>query len=148
MELSDSSRSPDLSAVQVDHASSYMAEDTSFIGFEGEVCFVHNSLHATNFRFRISTIKISVHEEKKEGECTKDSKEEQIKAQTEIRFRREWTLCRGGFVLFFYVSVVFYFGCVGKILWVIKTEVHAVYCRMSRIRTAIPCNTSPLNNFN
>lgn len=58
----------------MDHASSYMAEDTSFIGFEGEVCFVHNSLHATNFRFRISTIKISVHEEKKEGACTKDSK--------------------------------------------------------------------------
>lgn len=37
----DSSGSSDLSAVQVDQGSSYMAEDTSFTGFEEEVRFVH-----------------------------------------------------------------------------------------------------------
>lgn len=40
----DFSGSTDVAAVQVDQASSYMAEDTSFTGFEGEVGFVHNTL--------------------------------------------------------------------------------------------------------
>ena len=42
VEFSDSSGSLDLSAVQVDRKSTYTAEDTSFIGFEGEVRFAHN----------------------------------------------------------------------------------------------------------
>lgn len=37
MEFKDTSNSLDRSAVQVDGKSSYMAEDTSFEGFEGEV---------------------------------------------------------------------------------------------------------------
>ena len=37
VELVDSSGSSSLSAVQVDKASSYAAENTSFVGFEGEV---------------------------------------------------------------------------------------------------------------
>lgn len=35
--FNDTSGSSDLSAVQVDDSSVYMAEDTSFVGFEGEV---------------------------------------------------------------------------------------------------------------
>ena len=35
----DTTKSSDLSAVQVDADSIYMAEGTSFEGFEGEVCF-------------------------------------------------------------------------------------------------------------
>lgn len=42
VDFKDSSGSSDLSAVQVDQASSYMAENTSFTGFEGEVRFVRN----------------------------------------------------------------------------------------------------------
>lgn len=42
VDFKDSSGSSDLSAVQVDQASSYMAEDTSFTGFEGEVRFFRN----------------------------------------------------------------------------------------------------------
>lgn len=36
--FNDSTESSDLSAVQVDKKSSYKAEDTSFVGFQGEVC--------------------------------------------------------------------------------------------------------------
>ena len=38
VEFNDSSGSLDLSAVQVHEGSIYMAEDTSFEGFTGEVC--------------------------------------------------------------------------------------------------------------
>lgn len=38
VDFEDSSGSSDISAVQVDHKSSYMAEYTSFTGFDGEVC--------------------------------------------------------------------------------------------------------------
>ena len=37
VEFCDSSGSEELSAVQVNEGSSYMAEDTSFVGFAGEV---------------------------------------------------------------------------------------------------------------
>ena len=37
VEFRDTRKTPDVSAVQVDEDSSYMAEDTSFVGFQGEV---------------------------------------------------------------------------------------------------------------
>ena len=38
VEFNDTSESKDFSAVQVDATSSYLGEDTSFVGFAGEVC--------------------------------------------------------------------------------------------------------------
>lgn len=43
VEFSDSLGSVDLAAVQVDEGSSYMAEDTSFMGFAAEVRVESNS---------------------------------------------------------------------------------------------------------
>lgn len=47
VEFKDTTKSSDLSAVQVDEESSYMAVDTSFVGFQGEVGFYERacSLH-------------------------------------------------------------------------------------------------------
>lgn len=44
VEFSDSSRSVELLAVQVNEGSSYMAEDTSFVGFQAEVRVESSSL--------------------------------------------------------------------------------------------------------
>lgn len=39
--FSDSTKSPDLSAVQSDHDSTYIAEETIFVGFKGEVSVIY-----------------------------------------------------------------------------------------------------------
>lgn len=54
MEFKDTRKSSDLSAVQVDEKSSYTAEDTSFVGFQGEVwCLQAYLLHTAIYRVAI-----------------------------------------------------------------------------------------------
>ncbi|CAM9101274.1 unnamed protein product, partial [Laminaria digitata] len=62
VEFSDSSGSLELSAVQVNEGSSYMAEDTSFVGFEGEaVVFSEGELFLDNCDFSGSTSSVLVY---------------------------------------------------------------------------------------
>ncbi|CAM9130909.1 unnamed protein product [Laminaria digitata] len=64
VEFSDSSRSEELSAVQVNEGSSYTAEDTSFVGFAGEaVVFSEGELFLDNCDFSGSTSSVLVHSE-------------------------------------------------------------------------------------
>lgn len=53
VEFNDTSKTVDLSAVQADAKSTYMAEGTSFVGFAGEVCALEGDRVICGYIFSI-----------------------------------------------------------------------------------------------